>query len=55
MLLVKRLETQQGLQEVPRPACVTAHRLQPRDAQTLVVNVAKAASNVLFDLGEVSP
>jgi hypothetical protein len=55
VLLVDRLHAQQAFQKVSRPACVHAHRLQPRDAQALVVDVAAALSDVLFDLGEVPP
>jgi hypothetical protein len=51
---MKRLGGQQRVQELSRPACVIAHRLQPRDAQALVANMAGAFSDVSFDFGEVA-
>jgi hypothetical protein len=47
------LHAQQGVEEYPRCACVTASRLQPRNAQSLVCNVAPASFDMLFDLVEV--
>jgi hypothetical protein len=52
---MERLNVQQALQELFRRACVTALRLQPCDAQTLVVDEAAASPDVLFDLSEVPP
>jgi hypothetical protein len=55
VLLVDNLDAVQNLQEIPRLACVTALRLQPRDAQSLVSNLATASCDMLFNLIKVPP
>jgi hypothetical protein len=42
VLLMESPHTQQGLEDLPRPTCVTASCLQPGDVLALVGNVAAA-------------
>jgi hypothetical protein len=54
VLFVDSLYAQEALQKLPRPACITTRRLQPRNTQALVSNLAMAPSDMLFDLVEVA-